>query len=96
VSGKAVIPVWTALSLGIIPLSFTEEHGFVFSLGLPDGSGEPVMVDTSYSGRTTLGWIALFLNTSSVRTARRAERTKRFHWHFRKVTAESARELLDR
>ena len=57
-SGSAVIPLWTFLSLGIIPTVTEEEHGTVFSLHSPqDPDKKKVLVEFRYSGRTILGWI---------------------------------------
>jgi hypothetical protein len=37
-----------------------ETHGYEFSLVAPARPDEPVRVEYSYEGTTTLGWVALF------------------------------------
>ncbi len=59
VSGTAVIPIWSLLTLGVIPSSVAEEWGYVFDLWSPDAPGELRRVEYTYTGRTTLGWVAL-------------------------------------
>ncbi len=94
VSGAAVIPLWTALSLGVIPTIFTEEHGYLFSLRRATDAGSRVVVDATYSGRSMMGWFALFANISPDYAFERVETTDRYRWYFRWATAAKARELL--
>jgi hypothetical protein len=67
--GKATVPCLTGISLGLIPTTVREEHGYSFSLvGGSVPAGERVPVEFSYSGPTTLGWYSLVLNLSPDRT----------------------------
>lgn len=75
---SAGLPVRTALTLGIVPTSTDEEWGEVFSLRRPD-SPQEVIIDFSYKGSKTLGWIATFLNISPERTADNPRETLRYH-----------------
>ena len=78
VYGKATIPLWTIVTLGIVPTTVEEEHGHVFSFHPVNNAGSPVVVDYRYRGPSTLGWIATFLNFSSNRTSENPIETPRF------------------
>lgn len=60
VHGTAVVPLWTLLTFGIVPTSVEETAGWSFSLGAPERPGERVRIECVHTGRTTLGWIAVF------------------------------------
>ena len=70
VHGNAVIPLWTALSLGLIPTVTREAHGHVFWLAQRSCPGSTVQIDFRYSGNTILGWIAVPANLLPGRTAK--------------------------
>lgn len=57
--GSTAIPVYPLLTFGIFPMSVQETAGESFSLSPPDHPEQRVMVEYTYRGRTTLGWIAL-------------------------------------
>ena len=78
VYGKAAIPLWTIVTLGIVPTTVEEEHGHVFSFHPAISPGTPVLVDYRYRGPSTLGWVAAFLNLSSDRTSENPIETPRF------------------
>lgn len=60
VYGKAIIPLWTIISLGVIPSIVEEEHGHVFSL-TPSATRAPkIAIDFRYRGPSMLGWAALY------------------------------------
>ncbi len=59
VHGTAVIPALTFVTAGVVPTVVQEDHGFVFSLAPSSQRSRKTMVDASYSGTTTLGWVAL-------------------------------------
>jgi hypothetical protein len=59
VYGKATIPFWTIVTLGVVPSTDEEEHGYVFSLRRPDNAEASELVDYTYRGPTTLGWSPL-------------------------------------
>ena len=77
--GTAVIPVWTGLSLGLVPTTFQEEHGFSFSLASGAlQSQDRLRVEFSYSGPSTLGWYAVVLNLSPNRARGDVTQHERF------------------
>jgi hypothetical protein len=78
VYGKATIPLWTIVTLGVVPTTVEEEHGHVFSLRRPDKAEPSELVDYTYRGPTTLGWVAVFLNLSANRTSGNPIETSRF------------------
>jgi hypothetical protein len=78
VYGKATIPLWTIVTLGVVPTTVEEEHGHVFSLRRPDDPERSELVDYAYRGPTTLGWVAAFLNLSANRTSGNPIETRRF------------------
>lgn len=57
--GSTSIPVYPLLTFGIIPDSVQETTGESFSLSPPDHPEQRVVIEYTYRGRTTLGWIAL-------------------------------------
>ena len=59
--GSSAIPLWTLLTLGLVPTTTEESFGYSFSLSRPGQEAQRVPVEYSYRGRTTLGWEALFL-----------------------------------
>lgn len=70
IHGTAAIPLLTGISLGLIPTTVQEEHGYAFSFvskEKPTGNG--VGIEFSYSGPSTLGWWCLVLNLSPNRTS---------------------------
>jgi hypothetical protein len=76
--GSAVIPIFTGLSLGIIPTTVDERHGYSFSLGRPGTEAPRIPIRFVYKGPTTLGWWAVFLNLSPNRTMRDIDGHPRF------------------
>ncbi len=66
--GTATIPILTGLSLGIIPTTVSETHGYSFSLRRPGAGAPRLPIRFSYSGPTTLGWWAVVLNLLPNRT----------------------------
>ena len=59
--GTACVPVWTLLTLGIIPTFVEENHGDSFSLSSPTNPNKKVNVTYRYRSTTVLGWLGLFL-----------------------------------
>jgi len=76
--GTATIPVWTGLSLGIVPTTVIEMHGYSFSLSRPGTDSLRIPIRFAYTGPTTLGWWALVLNLSPNRTMRDVDSHPRF------------------
>jgi hypothetical protein len=62
--GSSAIPLWTLLTLGLVPTKTEESFGYAFSLSHPDLESRRIPVEYSYRGRTTLGWEGLFLRLS--------------------------------
>lgn len=77
--GTAVLPLFTILSLGIIPTTVEEEHGHSFSLRSADTPDNGVQIEFSYRGPTTLGWYGGLLNLSSNRASGDVRTSKRFY-----------------
>lgn len=78
VSGSAAFPLWTFLTLGIIPTTVNESWGNIFSLRSSAAPTEAVPVNFSYDGPTTLGWAALFLNLLPDRAGGNVKETDRY------------------
>jgi hypothetical protein len=77
--GKATIPCLTGISLGLIPTTVQEEHGYSFSFASGSGlSDQRMPVEFSYSGPSTLGWYCLILNLSPNRTSGDVYEHRRF------------------
>lgn len=66
--GSGVIPIATGLSLGFIPTTVDEDHGFSFALSNPRSKLPEVPVRCVHKGPTTLGWWAMALNCLPDRT----------------------------
>ncbi len=62
VSGEPTLPLLTALTLGILPTTVDEKHGYVFSLRSARTQGDALGIECTFTGRTTLGWLAAALN----------------------------------
>ena len=75
--GFAGIPLSTIFSLGIIPSTFEEAHGYSFSLVPTASQSEKISIEFSYEGPSTLGWWALFLNLQPNRTVGDVYKNKR-------------------
>ena len=62
VQGESVLPLKTALTLGLLPTTIDEKHGHVFSLRSGRMDGDALGIACTFTGRTTLGWLAAALN----------------------------------
>jgi hypothetical protein len=58
--GTATIPIFTAMTFGIIPTMIEEEHGLEFSLLPSSRPRAPIAIRFSYKGLSTLGWWAYY------------------------------------
>ncbi|HCY76745.1 MAG TPA: hypothetical protein DHV28_12565 [Ignavibacteriales bacterium] len=67
--GSAVIPIFTAITLGFFPTWVEEEHGNSFILQWKDNMNKTINVRSVYSGYTVLGWISGLLNILPDRTS---------------------------
>jgi hypothetical protein len=59
IHGSAFIPFWTLVTLGLVPTSDDEHHGYSFWLEVPGAEVDRWHVEYEHTGRTTLGWMAL-------------------------------------
>jgi len=75
--GDSAIPIWTFLTLGLVPTTLEESFGYAFSLSRPGQEEHRIPVEYSYRGRTTLGWEGLFLRLTPNYSAD-PERSPRF------------------
>ena len=75
--GDSAIPIWTFLTLGLVPTKTEESFGYAFSLSRPGQEEHRIPVEYSYRGRTTLGWEGLFLRLTPNYSAD-PERSPRF------------------
>ncbi|TKS57733.1 MAG: hypothetical protein EWM72_03460 [Nitrospira sp.] len=62
ITGNAVIPILSLITLGLIPTVTEEEHGYSFSLRSLKSSEPVVIVEYVHRGYTVLGWVAGLLN----------------------------------
>lgn len=62
ITGNAMIPILSLITLGLIPTVTEEEHGYSFSLRSPKSSEQVVIVEYVHRGYTVLGWVAGLLN----------------------------------
>jgi len=94
VHGTAAIPVFTLLSLGIIPTIVEEDHGHVFSLAAQSYSSNKYVVSTKYSGNSILGWLALPAGLLPSYTYSNPETTDRYNEYLKYQLISSANEIL--
>jgi hypothetical protein len=78
IHGTATIPVFTVLSLGFIPTTVQEEWGESFSLQRNGVASQPVGVEFSYRGPSTLGWWATVRSMSPDISTADPRETERF------------------
>ena len=67
--GSAVIPIFTAITLGFFPTWVEEEHGNSFSLQWKNNLNKTINIRSVYGGYTVLGWISGLLNILPDRTS---------------------------
>ena len=88
--GTATVPIFTLLTLGIVPSTVDEEWGESFTFRR-NGADEPtVPVEFSYVGKSTLGWVAGIKSISSDVTNDNPRETRRFHEAFSVVICSNA------
>ncbi len=91
--GTASIPIFTVLSLGIIPTTVQEEWGESFTLRR-NGTAQPaVAIDFSYVGPSTLGWWAAIRSLSPNITTVSPPGTSRFRDAFSVAICSHAEEI---
>ncbi len=80
--GEDPIPLWTLLSLGLIPTVIKEEYGHRFQLQAgrhhQHCADAPLDLDLTYATRSVGGWFALPMNLHPNRTSRNPHNTARF------------------
>ena len=78
VYGNPTFPFWALVTLGIIPSTVEEEHGYVFSIRSAANPNTTILIDYTYRGPTTLGCVAHFMNLTSGRTGDNPIETPQF------------------
>jgi hypothetical protein len=83
--GTPTVPVFTAITLGVIPTTVDEEHGLEFSLVPSSPPRTPTAIRFSYKGPSTSGWWAFHRALSPNETLGSADSSARFvqglAWH---------------
>ena len=62
ITGNAMIPILSLITLGMVPTVTEEEHGYSFPFRSPKSSEHVVIVEYVHRGYTVLGWVAGLLN----------------------------------
>jgi hypothetical protein len=91
--GTATIPIFTIITLGIIPTIVEEEHGLEFSLIPNSPPKAPIAIRFSYRGPSTLGWWALYKGFLPNETWGSADWTARFVQSFASHIIEHEKEI---
>ena len=91
--GAAVIPIFTALTLGLFPTWADETWGLRFSLASADAPDAAVVIDFRWSGTTVLGWASALLNLSPNRAGENPSEGPRFAQHVAVTIAAHAAEI---
>lgn len=78
VYGTAVLPAATFGTVGVVPTVTEERFGYRFALAPTSHPNRKKFVDATYSGKTTLGWAAIAINSSANFTSGDPEDTERF------------------
>jgi hypothetical protein len=83
--GTATIPMFTIMTVGVIPTIVEEEHGLDFSLLPSSTPKKPIAIKFNYKGPSTLGWWAFYRGFLPNETSGRADQNARFvqslAWH---------------
>ena len=62
ITGNAVIPILSIITLGMVPTVTEEEHGYSFSFRSPKSLERVVIVEYVHRCYTVLGWVSGLLN----------------------------------
>ena len=89
----SIAPLLTIVTLGVVPTVVDEEWGESFVLRSGDSGADPVEIEFSYSGPTTLGWVALLRALSPRHALGRADETPRFERALAAAIAERQGEI---
>lgn len=79
--GAAVIPILTAVTLGLFPTWAEETWGLRFSLAPAGAPERAVAIDFRWSGYTVLGWASALLNLSPNRAGSNPAEGPRYAAH---------------
>ena len=90
---NAAIPIFTALSLGLIPTVVEETYGLAFTLHAPHAAAPALAIDARWSGRIWLGLAAALLNLSPNRTSEDWRSHPRWIAHLRQAVSLRAAEI---
>lgn len=93
ITGNAVIPVLSLITLGLIPTVTEEEHGYSFSIRSYKSSGRVVIVEYVHQGYTVLGWVAGLLNLFPQWTGDSVHNDPRFKERLKLMILTKAREI---
>lgn len=91
--GAAVIPILTAVTLGLFPTWAEETWGLRFSLAPAGAPERTVAIDFRWSGYTVLGWVSALLNLSPDRAGTRPSEGPRYAAHVAATIAPHAAEI---
>lgn len=91
--GTAAIPIFTGISLGVIPTTVEEEHGHAFWLISYQHPSDSVLIDFSYTGPSTLGWACIYLNFKSDRASGDVYTKQQFYDGFSYTIASNASKI---
>ncbi|HKI86356.1 MAG TPA: hypothetical protein VKA53_06390 [Thermoanaerobaculia bacterium] len=95
IPGSAAIPFATGITLGLFPTRVQERWGYPFSLRRPgdDKAGPRVNIRYVYTGHSTLGWLAVFLNALPNHTWHGLQDDPRFIDHFALEIVRNRKEI---
>jgi len=91
--GAAVIPILTALTLGLFPTWADETWGLGFELTAPGSPAPPVAIDYRWRGATVLGWASALLNLAPGRSGASPIEGDRYARHVAATIAPHAAEI---
>lgn len=91
--GAAVIPILTAITLGLFPTWAEETWGLRFSLERAGAPEDAVVIDFRWKGYTVLGWPSALLNLSPNRAGTNPAEGPRYAAHVAATIAPYATEI---
>lgn len=94
ICSTAIIPIFTGLSLGLIPTTAQEEYGYSFSLTATSDPTRKIPIEFSYKGPAALGWWAVVLNILPNRTSADVYEHPRFNQNLAWTIVSHKSELL--
>lgn len=91
--GAAVIPIFTAITLGLFPTVAEEVWGLAFTLEARGAGAPPLAIDYRWSGKTWLGWLSALVNLAPRRSGGDPYADRVFGEHVAATIAPHAREI---